>query len=192
MLSAVIPTSESERTLVPTLASLVAGAADGILREVIIADAGSKDATAEVADVAGCRLMILPGPLGARLKAAAATARAPWLLFLRPGITLDESWVREAARFITANDRLPDGPPPAAVFRPGAAAGRPILIEALSLLRVALGGAPRPEQGLIVAKRAYEGLGGHRESADTERDLLRRIGRRRIVVLHAGAVAINE
>src|ERR1700730_1151397 len=110
MLSAVIPTSESERALVPTLASWGGGGADGLLREVIIADAGSKDATAEVADVAGCRLMTLPGPLGGRLKAAAATARGPWLLFLRPGITLDESWVRETARFINANDRLADGP----------------------------------------------------------------------------------
>ena len=76
MLTAVIHTHESERTLVPTLAQLVAGAADGMLREVIIADAGSKDATADVADVAGCRLMTLPGPLGPRLKTAATTARA--------------------------------------------------------------------------------------------------------------------
>jgi glycosyltransferase involved in cell wall biosynthesis len=192
VLSAIIPTRESERTLVPTLASLVAGAADGVLREVIIADAGSKDATAEVADVAGCRLLTLPGPLGARLTAAAATARGPWLLFLRPGIALDESWVREAARFISANEAHGGGDPSAAVFRPGTAAGRPILVEALALLRVALGGSQRPEQGLMIAKRAYERLGGHRDHADTERDLLRRIGRRRIVILRAGAVAVPE
>jgi len=192
MLSAVIHTSESERTLVPTLASLVAGAADGMLREVIIADGGSKDATAEVADVAGCRLLTLPGPLGARLKAASASARAQWLLFLRPGITLDEGWVREAARFISANEAQNSGDPSAAVFRPGSAAGRPVLVEALSLLRVALGGSPHPEQGLIIAKRAYERLDGHRDHAETERDLLRRIGRRRIVMLRAGAVAAPE
>src|ERR1700728_768218 len=95
MLSAIIPTHESERTLVPTLAQLVAGAADGMLREVIVADAGSTDGTTDVVEVAGCRLITVPGALGPRLTAAAATARASWLLFLRPGTVLDPSWVRE-------------------------------------------------------------------------------------------------
>jgi glycosyltransferase involved in cell wall biosynthesis len=192
MLSAVIPTNESERTLVPTLAQLVAGAADGLLREVIIADAGSKDATADVADVAGCRLMTLPEPMGPRLTAAAAAARASWLLFLRPGIVLDASWVREVARFIETNDRHADDDVPAAVFRPGAGAGRPVFVEALSLMRVALGGRPSPEQGLLIAKRAYERLGGHRDRDDTEADLLRRIGRRRIITLRTGAVMVTS
>jgi hypothetical protein len=192
MLSAVIPTNESERSLVPTLAQLVAGAADGMLREVIIADAGSKDATADVADVAGCRFMTLPGPLGPRLAAAAAAARGPWLLFLRPGTVLDASWVREVARFIETSDLRAEDDPPAAVFRPGAGADRPVLMEALSLLRVALGGRPSPEQGLVIAKRVYERLGGHRDRGDTETDLLRRIGRRRIVMLRSGAMMVTD
>lgn len=192
MLSAVVPTNESERALVPTLAHLVAAAAYGMLREVIIADAGSKDATAEVADVAGCRLMTLPGPLGPRLAAAAAAARAPWLLFLRPGIMLEPGWIGEAAQFIEASEHRTGAEPCAAVFRPGATVGRPILFEAMSLLRVALGGRPRPEQGLMIAKRVYQRLGGHFDRADTERDLLRRLGRRRIVMLRAGAVAASD
>lgn len=191
MLSAVIHTNESERALVPTLARLVAGAADGMLREVIIADAGSKDATADVADVAGCRLMTLPGSLGPRLAAAAAAARAPWLLFLRPGIVLDASWVRDAAQFIETTDQRADADVPAAVFRPGATADRSALMEALSLMRVALGGRSRPEQGLIIARRVYERLGGHHDRGDPEADLLRRIGRRRIVMLRAGAVVVT-
>lgn len=66
----------------PTLAALVPGAATGLLAEVVIADANSSDATAEVADIAGCRFLASSEPLGARLKAAAATTRSPWLLFL--------------------------------------------------------------------------------------------------------------
>ena len=73
MLSAIIATHESERALVPTLAALVPGATAGLLGEVIVADAGSRDATAEVADIAGCRFMVSSEPLGARLKAAAAS-----------------------------------------------------------------------------------------------------------------------
>ena len=41
----------------PTLAALVPGATAGLLGEVVVADAGSRDATAEVADVAGCRFI---------------------------------------------------------------------------------------------------------------------------------------
>src|SRR6266571_1362354 len=153
MLSVIIATDDSERALVPTLAALVAGAAAGAVRDVIVADGGSRDDTEAVADVAGCRFLLLPGPLGARLAAAAATARAPWLMFLRAGVVPDVSWVAEATRFIEDAER--SGASRAAVFRPAPApaTARPALVEALFLLRAALGGRPRPDQGLIVAKR---------------------------------------
>jgi hypothetical protein len=58
----------------------------------------------------------------------------------------------------------------------------------LSLLRAALGGG-RPEQGLLIAKTFYSALHGHADTAaDAEADLLRRIGRRRIVMLSCGAI----
>ena len=85
MLSVIIPTRESERTLVRTLACLVPGATAGLIREVILADGGSTDETAEVGDVAGCRFLSLPGPLGPRLNSAIEAARSEWLMFLRAG-----------------------------------------------------------------------------------------------------------
>ena len=45
MLSVVIATENAEQRLVPTLAALVPGAMAGVVREVIVADAGSSDAT---------------------------------------------------------------------------------------------------------------------------------------------------
>src|SRR5580700_2007291 len=75
MLSVVIATENAERTLVPTLAALVPGATAGIVREVIVADAGSSDATALIADAAGCRIDVTLAPLGHRLRQAAARAR---------------------------------------------------------------------------------------------------------------------
>ena len=86
MFSIIIATHDSERALVPTLAALVPGATAGIVREVIVADGGSRDETEQVADIAGCRFLVSAEPLGARLKAAAATARGDWLMFLRPGV----------------------------------------------------------------------------------------------------------
>src|SRR6202142_570132 len=102
MLSAIIATHQSEPALGPTLAALVPGATAGLLGEVIVADAGSTDATAAVADIAGCRFMASGEPLGARLRAAAASTRAPWLMFLRGGCVPGPDWVEAAERFIEA------------------------------------------------------------------------------------------
>jgi glycosyltransferase involved in cell wall biosynthesis len=185
MLSAIISTHESERALVPTLAALVPGATAGLLGEVIVADAGSHDATAEVADIAGCRFIASNEPLGARLKAAAISTRTPWLMFLRAGCVPEPGWVEATERFIEASG----GSGRAAVFRPPGVADllRPGLAELLALLRVTLGGGARPEQGLLIARRHYDALGGHPGGANAEAAMLRRIGRRRLAMLATGA-----
>jgi glycosyltransferase involved in cell wall biosynthesis len=188
MLSVIIATHESERTLVPTLAALVPGATAGLISEVVVADAGSRDATAEVADIAGCRFISSTDPLGARLKAAALSTRTPWLMFLRPGTVPEPGWVTAADNFMGATDQL-DGAARAAVFRPSGAADalRPAWTEVLTLLRVALGGGAWPEQGLLIARRFYDRLGGHGSEAEPEAALLRKIGRRRLTMLPIGA-----
>jgi glycosyltransferase involved in cell wall biosynthesis len=187
MLSVIIATHDSERTLVPTLAALVPGATAGLLGEVIVADAGSRDATAEVADIAGCRFMVSSEPLGVRLKSAAASTRTPWLMFLRAGCVPEPGWIAAAERFIETTERLDSAR--AAVFRPPGVADllRPGLAELLALLRVTLGGGAKPEQGLLIARRHYNRLGGHPDGADAETEMLRRIGRRRLAMLAAGA-----
>jgi hypothetical protein len=174
MLSVIIATLDSERRLVQTLAALVPGATAGLVSEVLIADGGSRDETAMVADVAGCRWLREHGSLGARLKSAAAAARAPWLLFLRPGTVLDGPWIGETGRFIAH----PPAGASAAVFSHDAA--QDTAFERLRrLLIVAAGGGPRPEQGLLLSRQFYVDLGGHsEEAAHPEAELLRRIGRR--------------
>ena len=187
MLSVIIATDESERTLVPTLAALVPGATAGAIREVIIADKGSSDETAQVADVAGCRLMVTAAPLAARLRDAATVARASWLMFLRPGTVPDPTWVAEVMRFVEAAELSGHVDARAAVFSPAPATARPMR-AALALVAAAVGW-PRPERGLVVAKSLYQSLGGHRDGvADCESDLLRRIGRRRMVTLRSGLI----
>jgi glycosyltransferase involved in cell wall biosynthesis len=183
MLSAIIATHESERTLVPTLTALVPATAAGLLTEVVIADAGSRDATAEVAEFAGCRFISSMDPTGARLKAAASNTRSPWLLFLRAGAAPAAGWIQAAESFMATG--FSDSDPRAAVFRPAAAGDlmRPGLSELAALLRATFGGVPRPEQGLLIARRSYEALGGHSNGEQAEAALLRRLGRRRIALL---------
>jgi glycosyltransferase involved in cell wall biosynthesis len=190
MLSVVIATHDSERALLPTLAALVAGAAAGVVREVIIADAGSRDETGAIADGAGCRVLKSTQSRGARLKAAADAARGPWLLFLAPGIVPNITWVDETRRFIEEAELRGFAASRAAAFRPDLAPFQSPLVEAWALLRTALGARPRTSQGLLIAKAFYEALGGHREVKAPERDLLRRIGRRHIVLMKCGAAAV--
>jgi len=188
MISVVIATHESERLLVPTLAALVPGAMTGLVSEVVVIDAGSSDDTEQVADIAGCRFIQSEAALGARLKQAASSTRTPWLMFLRPGAVPEPGWMAAAERFMEATSRLDDAGR-AAVFRPPGAADlmRPGLSEVLALLRVMLGGGARPEQGLLIARRFYDALGGHPDSPAPEAAVLRKLGRRRITMLSAGA-----
>jgi glycosyltransferase involved in cell wall biosynthesis len=190
MLSVIIATLNCERTLVPTLATLVPGAAAGTVRDVIIADGGSTDATLEVADVAGCEIIASRAPLAARLREATAKARAAWIMYLRPGVVLDATWIDEVDRFVQHSEASAAIGASAAAFR-SAARGfdRPLLIEAMSLIRLALGGTPTPEQGLIIPKTLYERVGRHRDVRDPEADLLARLGRRRIALLRSRAWA---
>jgi hypothetical protein len=193
MLSVIIATLNCERALVPTLAALVSGAAAGTVRDVIVADGGSSDATPQVADIAGCEVMASTGPLAARLREATGKARAAWVMFVRPGVVLDATWVDEVAGFIQQAELRGAIDAPAAVFRRATADQRferPLLLDALSLLRLAFGASPRPEQGLVLSKILYERVGRHRDQVpDPETDLISRIGRRRTVLLRSRAWA---
>src|SRR5262249_16997081 len=123
-------------------------------------------------------------PLGDGLKTAAASTRSPWLMFLRAGAIPQAGWIEVAERFIKKTDML-KGAACAAVFRPPAPSDylRPSLAEIARLLRAALGGCPKAEQGLPIARRVHDSMGGHSADADAEAALLRRLGRRRLVIL---------
>jgi hypothetical protein len=185
MLSVIIATLDSEPALARTLRELFPGVMAGVLREVLVADGGSTDGTMRVADVAGCNFMVVEGLLGGRLRAAAAQARAPWILFLRPGTILEAPWTEDVSRFVAqAPDRAA-----AAVFRRSAPAA-PAPWQIWSRFTAAIGGRQRPDQGLLISKQFYETIGGHSEdAADPEGELLHRIGKRRLVTLASGAVA---
>ena len=190
MISVVIGTRDSEALLVPTLAALVPGAVAGIVSEVIVADGGSTDQTEKVADIAGCRFVVSNEPLGARLCAAAATARGHWLLFLRPGSVPGNRWIDEVQRFLHEAQREGSSQR-AAVFRPGRRRSR--ISAVLNHLSSAFGARPRPDQGLLIAKPHYDAVGGHRaDRCDPELDLLRRVGRRRIEILRSRAGMLDD
>lgn len=192
VISVIIPTLDDERSLVPTLAALVAGAADGLIVEAIIADGGSTDGTEAVADIAGCRFYKGPADTGTRLAAAAVASKAPWLMFVRPGVVLDEGWIREVRSFLDQVARRGEADRRAAAFALGiddyGLAAKARLAQAR--LGFLLGRGAEPGQGLLVSRDHYRALGGHGAGPQSEKALTRRLGPRRIVTLRSRATQI--
>jgi len=92
VISVVIPTLNDEAVLGRALAPLVPAAVAGLVREVIIADGGSTDATLDIAADAGCRILAGQPSADDRLRAAAERAQAEWLMLMRPWVLLLPGW----------------------------------------------------------------------------------------------------
>jgi glycosyltransferase involved in cell wall biosynthesis len=188
MISVVIPVVNAERLLARCFDSLVPAAVRGVVREVIVADGGSADATLAIADAAGAHIVQAGRSRGARMAAGAEKARSDWILFLHPETALEPGWDSEVEAFLRR--ALPERPR-AAAFRFaledfGAPARR---AEAKAAFRSRVLGLPYGEQALLVPRRLYRKVGGYRDLDRLEdADIVRRIGRRRLVLLRSRAV----
>jgi glycosyltransferase involved in cell wall biosynthesis len=190
MISVILPTDNAERLLPRCFDSLIAGAVRGVVREVIVSDAGSTDATLLIADAAGAHVIHSRKNRGAQMADAAASAKSDWLLFLHPQTALETGWDVEAESFIS---QAMMERPRAAVFRFALEdfGGEARRAEAKANLRTVLFALPYGDQGLLIPKRLYQKLGGYRALADMEdADLVRRIGRRRLVCLRSRAINV--
>ena len=183
-LSVVIPALDAAATL--------PGALEALARELpeaerILVDGGSRDRTAAIAREAGMRLLAAPPSRGGQLAAGAAAAAGDWLLFLHADTRLLPGG-GDAVRAFMAR---PDSGARAAVFRlalddDSAAARR---LERLVAWRTRVLGLPYGDQGLLIPRPFYERLGGFRALPLMEDvDLVRRIGRGRLVPLEASAL----
>jgi rSAM/selenodomain-associated transferase 2 len=184
-LSVIIPTLDAAATLPTTLAAL--SEARELIGEIIVADGGSRDATAAIVAGAGARIVTAPRGRGAQLAAGAAAASGDWLLFLHADTRLQPGWAADAARFIADpgnreragyfSYRLDDRSP---------AARR---LERIVMWRSRVLGLPYGDQGLILARAFYRVVGGFPPLVLMEDvALVRRIGCRRLVALKTGAL----
>lgn len=96
-ISVVIPTLNAATALPGCVASLMEGVEAGILREVVISDGGSTDATKAIAGGIGARLVTGPASRGGQLRRGCAAAQGPWILLLHADTQLAPGWA-EAAR----------------------------------------------------------------------------------------------
>lgn len=90
MISVIVRTLNNAATLPACLGALVPAAVDAIVTEVIVVDGGSTDATLAIVEDAGAKR-------ADSVEAAAAAAKADWLLLLPATIRLETGWDAEAA-----------------------------------------------------------------------------------------------
>jgi len=189
MISVVIPTRNAEQTLAATLSALVPAVVEGVVREVIVADCGSTDATRAIADATGARLLDAPQGRGLQLGAGADVARHPWLLFLHADTVLEAGWQEEAATLI---DQVETGAraSSAAAFRFALddVGLSPRVIEWGVGVRCATCALPYGDQGLLISRPLYDEIGGFKPMLLFEDvEIVGRIGRRRLTMLRAKA-----
>lgn len=182
-LSIVIPALDSADCLAPTL-----GALEPAGDEVIVVDGGSRDDTRMIAQSSGARVVTAAAGRGAQLAAGAAAARGRWFLFLHADTRLSKGCLDAARGFM---DREHSGEDRAAVFHYALDDDAPAArrLETLVAWRYRLLGLPYGDQGLLISRAFYDALGGFRPLPLMEDvDLIRRIGRRRLVMLEGDAI----
>lgn len=191
MISVIIPTLNAEPVLPATLTALVPAAVDGVLREVIVADGGSRDRTTKIAEVTGADVVHSDAGRGTQMRTGAQQAKSKWLLFLHPDTVLEDGWHIEAADFMIGVDSGRIKPSAAAFrFRLNDKGVMPRIVESLVSVRCAALRMSYGDQGLLIPRALYNSIGGHPAVPVMEDvGLMRRLGRSRLKMLGARAVA---
>jgi len=181
--SVVIPTLNAAGCLSPALAALTPLAP----AEIVVADGGSTDDTVATARHLGARVVTASRGRGPQLIAGAEAARGPWLLFLHADTRLSPDAATQARRFMATGSSLQQ----AAYFRFRLDDDRPPArrLERWVARRCRLLALPYGDQGLLLHRDLYTAAGGFRPLPLMEDvDLVRRLGRRRLLGLDAAAV----
>ncbi|MGZ3305714.1 MAG: glycosyltransferase [Asticcacaulis sp.] len=164
MISVIIPTLDAEDHLVRTLSSLVPGVVEGLIKEVIIVDAGSDDATLEIAESTGCEIIRTDHARGLQLWQGCRAARGDWLLILHEDSQLGEGWI-DAVRWHMKNFPLR-----AAYFQlrfdDDSTLSR--IWARLVAWRARWLAMPSGDHGLLLSKPLYDSAGGYKDQAAFE------------------------
>lgn len=177
-ISAVIPTLNAAASLPATLACL------GSVADIVVADGGSRDGTPDLARNLGARVIDGARGRGPQIAAGIAAARGAWLLILHADTRLSPDWPEVAAA------HMRDRPDQAGYFRFALDSDAPAArrLERAVAWRCRMLALPYGDQGLLIRRATLDAVGGMRPLMLMEDvDLIRRLGRHRLVPLPASA-----
>ena len=155
-ISIVIPTLNAADELPETCASLLEGATEGLVRELIVSDGGSEDPTKRIAAELGARWTEGPSGRGGQIRRGAELAKGEWILILHADTHLSPGWANGVRQHM---ESLPDC---AGYFRLSfrAAGLAPRLVASGANLRARAFGLPYGDQGLLVSRALLDDVGG--------------------------------
>ena len=180
-LSVIIPTLDAVQVLGPTLDAL----GDTPVGEIVVADGGSRDGTQALAAMRGARVIAAPSGRGPQLAEGVAAARFPWLLLLHADTRLATGW------HVAVCAHAQEGGHTAAYFRFALASDDRCArrIERLVAWRCRTMALPYGDQGLLIHRDLLRAIGDVKPLPLMEDvDLVRRIGRARLVALDVRAI----
>ena len=155
-ISVIVPTLNAGVGLHHTLSCLMEAVDAGLIREVIVSDAGSTDQTLEIAKDWGANILDGPASRGGQLRRGCAAAQGKWLLVLHADTVLSDGWA------IAVSQHLQTGHAGWFSLRFDQGGARGWLVAIWANLRSSMG-LPYGDQGLLVSRDLYDVVGGYRD-----------------------------
>ncbi|MGP6087917.1 glycosyltransferase [Antarctobacter jejuensis] len=171
-ISIIIPTLNAAQHLPACLHSLGEGLQAGLIRELVISDGGSDDATLKLAEAAGAHVVTGPPSRAGQVRHGCDAAEGDWLLILPAHTRLAEGWSSTVTPVLTR--------PGAYHFRLAldATGVMPACVAGWANLRARVFGLPRAEQGLLIDRATLKAAGGFADRpTSNDAALVRRPGR---------------
>lgn len=185
-ISIIIPTLNAEEQLPACLDALMEGVEAGLIRELIVSDGGSSDATGATAQAWGAEVLHGAPSRGGQLRRACAQAKADWLLIVHADTVLQQGWSTQVRRHMAHPER-------AAWFQlrfdHGGLAAK--IVAGWANFRSRFG-MPYGDQGLLISAALYARVGGYADMPLMEDVALARALKGKLVGLPIDAVTSAE
>lgn len=185
-ISVIIPTLNAASQLPRCLDGLLPGVERGLIRDLILSDGGSTDATLQLGSDAGADIVQGDRGRGMQLRRGAEAAKGDWFLFLHADTVLDAEWPAAMAAHIQ-ND--PCAATCQLAFRGSGFA--PWWVASWANLRTRLFHLPYGDQTLLISRDLYAEVGGYQDIPLMEDVAMARALKGRLQVLplraHTGA-----